>query len=54
MKVHDLTYSDAKEQCLVREITVENPSPGARYRVANGKNIQMTGDGLHLSMGDIS
>ncbi|MBK9688747.1 MAG: DUF1080 domain-containing protein [Saprospiraceae bacterium] len=48
MKVHDLTYSDAKEQCLVREITVENPSPGARYRVANGKNIQMTGDGLYL------
>ena len=48
MKVHDLTYADAKEQCLVREITIENPIPGARYRIANGKNIQMTGDGLYL------
>lgn len=48
MKVKDLTYSDAKEQCLVREITVENPLPGARYRIANGKNIQLTGEGLYL------
>jgi hypothetical protein len=51
MKIHDMSFPDAMDNALIREIKIENPMQGARCRIAYGSEIQKMDNGMYLING---